>query len=827
VKTVGRAFLRYLLRRPGLTALQTLGIAFGVAAAVGIALSARAAFGSFSAAVEFLRGRATHSLIRPAGAMGEEGLADLVGDPAVEALSPVLERMVALEDGSPVRVVGFDPLLDRELRPAFPRLAAGQEGGLESSLAFLLEPGMILADAAFVEKLGKRPGDSISTVRGELRLAGVFPNPTGEPLFLMDIGQAQSFFGLPGKVDRVDLILNDGPGFLSRRGTGFRLETREDRRATLGQMVRAFRLNLEVLSLLALFVGIFLIYNTAMFSVISRKRDAGILRSLGATRFELTAAFLVETLLLGMAGGALGGVLGFGLSRFLTGEVGGAISKLYFFLRPAAPSWSVWIPALGAALGGTAGVLGSLWPLREMSRFDPAAALSGRTADRQAARGVRRLAAAGSLLVVGSLLSFGLFSGSLPAGIAGAFGFLIGSSLLVGLAEVMAYPFLKRLLGRLAGLPGKVAAGNIHWNLSRTAVAVAAFMVALSMSVGLGTMIGSFRHSVARWLDAQISGDLYISSMDSAAVPAWLYEDLLRLPGVADVDPYRSVPVSYRGTTVFASGVDAAVLQRRASFRFRRGGAKNWDRVREGEAIVSESFARRFEVQEGEFVVLDGVRGPEKLRVAGVFFDYTSEHGVVMMDRSRYLGLWSDPEIDSLGIFIDPNEPRRAEVEAEVVRRARAAGLPALARDDLHANALRVFDATFSVTRPMRSIALVVAFFGVAGALLTLFLERRKEFGIFRALGFGTLQVSAMTVLEGLAMGLLSFGLSIGVGTGMAAILLRVINLRSFHWTVFFHLSAGPYVVALATALLAAAGASLYPVLKAWRTYPQLQIREE
>ncbi|MBM3312443.1 MAG: FtsX-like permease family protein, partial [Candidatus Aminicenantes bacterium] len=737
------AFFRYLFRRPGLTVLQTLGIAFGVAAAVGIALSARAAFESFSVAVEFLRGRATHSLTRPAGAMDEAVLAELVRDPAVEAFSPVLERMVALADGSLVRVLGLDPLLDRELRPAFPRLASGRGGGIEDALSFLLEARLILADASLAAKLGKNPGDSISTVRGELRLAGVFPNPTGEPLFLMDIGQAQSLFGLTGKVDRVDLVLGDEPGFLSRWGTGFRLETREDRRATFGQMVRAFRLNLEVLSLLALFVGIFLIYNTAMFSVISRKRDAGILRSLGASRLEITSAFLAEILLLGMAGGALGGILGYGLSLFLTGEVGGAISELYFFLRPAPPSWSGWIPAVGAAVGGAAGVLGSLWPLREMSRLDPAAALSGRVPNRQASRGARRLAAGGSLLIVGSLLSFGLFSGSLTAGIAGAFGFLIGASLLVGLAEVLAYPFIRAFFGKLAGVPGKVAAGNVHWNLSRTAVAVAAFMVALSMSIGLGTMIGSFRHSVGRWLDAQISGDLYISSMDSAGVPLPLYEDLLRLPGVLDVDPYRSVPVSFRGATVFSSGVDAAVLKRRANFRFRQGGAENWDGVREGGAIISESFARRFGVKEGEFVVLDGVRGPEALRVAGIFYDFTSEHGVVMMDRSRYLELWGDPEIDSLGIFLDPDDPRREDVAAEVVRRARDAGLPALVRDDLHANALRVFDATFSVTRPMSSIALVVAFFGIAGALLTLFLERRKEFGVFRALGFDTLRVSA------------------------------------------------------------------------------------
>ena len=162
-----------------------------------------------------------------------------------------------------------------------------------------------------------------------------------------------------------------------------------------------------------------------------------------------------------------------------------------------------------------------------------------------------------------------------------------------------------------------------------------------------------------------------------------------------------------------------------------------------------------------------------------------------MMDRSTYLKIFGDHTINSLGIFIDADNPRRKELLDEVRKRAQSLGLPVFTRDQLHGNILAVFDSTFAVTRSMRVLTIVVAFFGIAGALLTLFMERQKEFGIYRALGFSTPQVAGMTLMEGFGMGLVSFLLSIGVGTALAWVLIRVINLRSFNWTIFFYPEVG------------------------------------
>jgi putative ABC transport system permease protein len=732
-------------------------------------------------------------------------------------------------NGETVRLLGVDPFLDRAIRPELARSWFGQlsRAAPERALSFLLDPRSILLDSRLADQLGLKPGEQMETSRGNLRVTGIFLNPSSEPLILMDIAQAQKLFGLAGQLDRVDLVVADDSSFRSRWALGFHIQSSQQRRATLGDMLRAFRLNLQALSLLALFVGVFLVYNTAMFAVVSRRKDAGILMSIGARRREIIFAFLAEILLLGAMGGVLGGILGYLLSRFLTELVAGTISNLYFFLRPAAPGWSGWILLISIFLGCGASLLGGFFPLGELARVDPVQALRGRTASRGIKRSASKAALTGLGILGLSLAILAMPSVHVYVGFASSFGLLIGASLLTGLALIFLGPVLKKGLHFLGGLPGRIAAGNIHQNLGRTAVAVAAFMVALSMSVGLGSMIGSFRQSLVWWMDTQLQGDLYVGKIPEFEVPEAFYRELRSWPGLEGIDPYRNVQIDYQGTPVYVSAVNASVLQKYTHFGWLKGGNENWNPVKKGAVIISESFNRRFRVRAGDRITLTGAHGPVQLEVAAVFYDYTSEHGVIMMDRSTYLRIFDDHTINSLAVFVDAGNPHRQELLREVRRRAESLGLPVATRDQLHGSILDVFDSTFAVTRSMRILAMVVAFFGIAGALLTLFMERQREFGIYRALGFSTRQVAGMTLMEGLGMGIVSFFLSTGVGTALALVLIRVINLRSFNWTIFFYPSWEPYLLSAATAVLASLGAAAYPIWKVYRTYPQMQIREE
>lgn len=829
MRVVTKSFLRYLLKRRSLSVLQLLGIACGVAAVVGMTLSAGSALSSFTQAVEFLRGKSTHVIERPAGPMEEKALKNLMNDPAIEAFSPVLDRQVRLESGDTVRLLGIDPFLDRVIRPELGYTPPARDSSrrLGQFVDFLRKERSVLIENGLAAQLGVRPGSIIPTSKGDLYVLGLFPNPSGEPLLLMDIGHAQELLGLSGQVDRVDLILRDETGFRARWSEGYRIQSHKQRKETLVAMLSAFRLNLEALSLLALFVGVFLIYNTSMFAVVSRRRDAGILRSLGTYRKEIVAAFLMEIMLFGIVGGALGGILGYLLSRFLTGLLGNTITNLYFFLRPAAPAWSNWIVLAGSFLGCGASLLGGFLPLQELVRLNPVEALSGRAASRKAEKKTWHVALVGFCIIALGIALLLMSFLHVYVGFAGIFIFLLGIALVTGALLILIGPILKWFLYHLGGLPGKIAAGNIRRNLGRTSVAVSAFMVALALSIGLGAMIGSFRQSLLWWMNTQLRGDIYISTITDTQVPENFYREILAIPGLGGVDPFRNVQVTYKDTQISVTSVDASVLQRYTRFGWLRGGNENWDGVKGGAVIISESFSRRFKVKEGNTVTLEGINGPETLKVQAVFYDYTTEHGLIMMDRATYLRLYNDRTINSLGIFIDPGNPRRQELLEEVRRRARLRGLPILTRNQLQGNILTLFDSTFAVTRSMRIMAIVVAFFGISGALLTLFIERRRDFGIYRALGFSTSQIAVMTLLEGLGMGIVSFLLSTVTGTALAIMLIKVINLRSFNWTIFYYPAWQPYVLTGAVALCASIGAALYPIWKVRRTYPQMQIREE
>ena len=806
-----------------------MGVACGVAAVVGMTLSAQTALKSFNKAIEFLRGKATHSIQRPVGPMEETLLSDLSRDPAVVWFSPVIDRQLSLSNGSSVRLLGIDPFLDRALRPELAQvewLDKKKELAV-NLLSFLTDEGTVFIDNGLKAEIGFVSEEKIETSKGPLHVKGSFLNPSGEPLMIMDIGHVQKIYRLNGYVDRVDLILSDESGFKSRWGKGFIIQSSQQRSETFSGMLQAFRLNLEALSLLALFVGVFLIYNTAMFAVISRRRDTGILRSLGATRFEIFVAFLSEILILGLIGGALGGLIGYLLTYLLTGMIGSSISSLYFFLRPEPVAWSNWILMAGILLGCGASLLGGIIPLVELIRINPVEAISGRVASRKSAQKAKRVAWGGLSILMLSLLLFLLPGDHVYVGFAGVFGFVLGVSFLTGVVLLILYPWLKKILRILGKLPGKVAAGNIRQNLGRTGVAIAAFMISLSMSIGLGSMIGSFRESLVWWMDTQIRGDLYIGKIIEAEVPEDFFEELKKIEGLGGVHPYRNVQTFYQNTTINVSAVDARVLEKYARFGWLKGGNENWEPVKQGGVIISESFSRRFDVKSGDTITLEGNQGPTDLKVGAIFYDYTTEHGLVMMDRSTYLKVFGDRTLNNIGIFIDPDHPRRTELLQEVRRRAEARGLPVLTGRQLHEEVLKVFDTTFAITRSMRVIAIIVAFFGIAGALLTLFIERSREFGIYRALGFSTGQVARMTLMEGLGMGLVSFFLSIAVGTVLAILLIKVINIRSFNWTIFYYPALKPYLITGVTAILASIGAAAYPIWRVYKTYPQIQIREE
>jgi len=660
-------------------------------------------------------------------------------------------------------------------------------------------------------------------------------------LLVMDVGQGQELVGRPGRLSWIDLALPEGevgeaaatnlrawlpPGVLLRE-TG-------TRSAGLADMIRAFDLNLTALSLLALIFGMFLIYNTMTFSVVQRRTLFGSLRALGVTRREILRLVLGEALLLGSVGTVLGLALGIALGRGLVGLVTRTINDLYFVLSVEGLSLPPAVLAKGAALGLAATVLASFPSALEATLSPPRAILTRSVLEEKARRAVPRAAFLGVVMLSGGFLFLAVPSRSILLSFGGLFGIVMGLALMTPLTTALLMRFLAPLAGRSVGILGVMAARGVVTAMSRTAPALAALVVAVSVTVGLGTMISSFRGTVVRWLEGTLQADIYVSvpglvsSRPQGTLDPALVDRLVGAPGLEGHSTYREVALETEGGPLRGVALDLFPRGERA-FDFKEGGGdRGFAEFRKGSGVfLSESLAYRRDLGYGDSLQLPGERGSFVVRVAGVFFDYGSDQGVVMMSRDTYERNWSDRGVTSLGLFAEEG----ASVDELVAELQGLVGEEQLAlvrsNRDLKAASLEIFDRTFAITGVLRLLAFIVAFIGVFSALMALQLERGRELGVLRANGLTPRQIWQLVTFQTGLMGWIAGMLAVPSGILLAAVMIFVVNKRSFGWTLQMEVGTGMIVQAV---LLAVAGALLAGIFPSWRmarTSPALALREE
>ncbi len=768
------------------------------------------------------------------------------------------------------------------------------EGAGADLSPLLLRPGTCLLAATTAAELGLRAGDGF-TVRaggqarrlelaGVIQLAGAGEHGTGSDgdaladLLVMDIAAAQELLGRPGRLDRIDLRLEPGAGVSGRTGTGVPADPAAPARISallppgaqllpaplhgrdMFAMTRAFRVNLTALSLLALLCGAFLIYNTMTFSVVQRRPLLGTLRALGVTRGQVMALVMGEAAAVAAVGTGAGLLAGVLLGRGLLRLVSQTINDLYFAVSVRGLDLSPASFLTGAAIGVGATLATALAHALEATLTPPRAVLSRSLLEARLRRALPRATALGGvLLLVGGVLlalpaprSGQATGGGLALGFVGMGAAIVGFALLAPAATAGLMRLLRPTLGRLLGVRGRMAAGGVTASLSRTAVAIAALMVAVSVTVGIGVMIDSFRHTLVAWLERSLQADFYVSALaghggfGGAPIAPELAARAAAVPGVAAVHPTRRVELRTASGPLELLAIDAD-RRRFDGFDLREGdNADVWRRVAEGgEAMVSEPFSRRWGLHLGALVRLPTAAGERAFRVAGVFDDFTSDLGLVLISRRTYLRYWHDPRLS--GFAIDLARPAGAAADqaaASTLRLLRqaldaqgsslstpggAAPGPLVIRSNraLKRLSLDIFDRTFLITGVLRLLAGLVAAIGVLSALTALQLERAREIGVLRAIGLTPGQVwqlvTAQTGLIGLAAGLLS----LPVGLILSAIMVYIINRRSFGWTI--HLEVAPVILveALLLAVATALAAGLVPAWRMARTSPALALREE
>ncbi|MEL7060138.1 MAG: FtsX-like permease family protein, partial [Acidobacteriota bacterium] len=610
------------------------------------------------------------------------------------------------------------------------------------------------------------------------------------------------------------------------------LRSKEARASGLAQMTRAFRLNLTALSLLALVVGMFLVYNTMTFSVVERRPLLGRLRSIGVTRREILSTTLLEAVVLGGLGTLVGAVLGWLLAHGLLRLVSQTINDLYFAVSVTSVELPAAALAKALALGLGGSTLAALRPALEATAAPPRAVLQRSNEERRG-----RDALPGLLLASGALaaLAWGLLAASersLILAFAAVFATVLAVACAVPAATWAAGHLIARPARRLAGSVGAMAARGVAATLSRTGIATAALAVAIATTVGVGVMIDSFRGTLVRWLDTTLVADVFVTSTEQTPRGASpLLDDTLidlarTTTGVTSTVTYRRVEVdSPRGPTQ----LHALDLDRRAfdGFALRRGDPdRAWSRLANGDAVLaSEPYAWRHGLDVGDVLELATDAGAQRFEVAGVFADYATDRGRLLIPRRAYDRHWSDRGVQSLGLFVEPTNA--ADRVAEALRTAAGPEVTVMVNRELRALSLDIFDRTFRITAVLRLLAIGVAFVGVLSALMALQLERRRELGVLRALGMTPAQVWGLVTAQTALLGVVAGLVAAPFGVLLAAQLVHVINKRSFGWTLEMTVDPAILGQALLLAVIAALAAGIYPAHKMARARPADALRSE
>ena len=847
IPIIVRLALRYISRRFFQSAMFVLGVALGVGVVVAIDIANSSASRAFALSSESIVGRATHQIVGGPNGFPTEIYTRLRLELGIKQSAPVVTEFARVTGGEQtLRLLGVDPLAEPPFRSYL--AGAGAESDWNALNRLIVEPGAVVISASLAQRLGLELEDQLEISAGgrfnRAQLAGILQPENSasrqalDDLIISDIATAQELIGMSGRVSRIDLILDaDEVDKLSAAlPVGIRLVDVKAENS-LDQMIAAFELNLQAMSLLALVVGLFLIYNTVTFSVVQRRGVLGIMRSLGTTRGQIFRFILLEAFILGLVGTALGLALGIILGRGAVALVSQTISDLYFSVNVKGINIMPLTLAKGALIGVAASLLAAALPSWDATRTPPAGIMK-RSIEEETAR--RLLPAMTFGAVALNLLGFALLGAedSLALGFAALLCIVVGGALFTPAAMIVAMRLLQGPAAALFGVVGRLAARAVVRSMSRTAVAVAALTVAVSVIVGVSAMIGSFRLTVADWLESSLGAQIYISpplfasNNPTVDVDRGVQAIALAVPGVKAVSSARHVSVSAPDypdmppVNLLASDFDIAGDKRQFKWSAVAAGAHQ-AALEAGQVMVSEAFASRRGIdQERGAITLGTERGARTFEVFGVYYDYSTDQGAVYIARSVYDQYFDDPYISSLGLFIEDGADTAAVI-GEL--RARLADYDLRVQDNasLRGGALEVFDRTFAITIALRILTTLVAFIGILSALMALQLEHAREYGVMRATGMTARQLTKFAVIQTGLMGLVAGVLALPIGLLLSLALTHVINLRSFGWSMQFAPQPSQFVEALLVALVAALLAGLYPALLLGRLKPAESLRRE
>ena len=865
---------RHWRQQPRRTALLVLLVSIGVSVFLSMRLANRAAVASFTQFAEVLTQQSDAVLTPRAGLLSEAVLehlkaarqreADLAG---LEEIIPVVETSAALPRPSSGReqgigsktsftLLGVDLIALQNLatsknldRSWFNQGSTSDKNGAdEGGFWKLLErPTAVFCAQSLAEQEGLGVGSKWSLILGErsveFEIAGIIPIRPDQPtapknLLVMDLPALQRLAGKEGQLDRVEFLFNHTPRMtpaqserclaaLSRSLDAFgNVRSPESRQAAAEVMTRGFRLNLTILSLIALLVGLYLIFQALDAAVVKRKTEIGILRAMGVTAAEVRWAWLWEALLLGCAGGTAGVLGGWALAQGTVRAVSQTVNTLYYASNTTAAALRL-DEALGALVLAMVSSLVAGWlPAKRAAATLPAqlwAQGTGGTANDKTPSGRNWLWGFG-LASTALALAFCpplILKGGTPfslAGYASAFLGVLGAGVLAG--ETL--PCAGWLAARLGNVSPARRLANSHLRQpsSRHRWAVAGLVCAIAMTGGMAILVGSFESSVNSWIRLALQADIYLTSdaNQNASANSHLAEDtwqhLTSKPSVADWDGLLITRVELPGGPVRLNGTDMSFNRRHQPLLWldppRTDAVFSADQNEEL-CVVSESFTARFQIYREGTVRVPTPTGERTLKVAGVYTDYGDDKGIILVER-RHMQRWFETkQLSTLALVLQPG------TDAEAFRAETRAAYPGLAvytNAHLRAEVMRIFQQTFAITYALEGIGVLVALAGLGTTLASVLAERRAELTTLRALGMSHSEIAQVAAWEGALLSVVGTLGGLLASAGLGALLVFVINKQTFGWTLQLTLPLPPLL--LLGLLIPASGALVAWIAGRW-----------
>ncbi len=840
-----RHFLRHRLR----TFLTFLGVVLGVAVIVAIALVNRTLVGSFQRTIELIAGKSVLQVEN--GESGfRESLFQAVRDTAgVGDVAPAVDGFLPLVGikSEKLYIYGVDFLADSSIRE---HEFVGGAFEMESALDFIARPDSIALTESFARRLGLRAGSTIRlatsrgvhdyTVRALLREQGA-AKVFGGNFALMDLPVAQIALGKEGKLDIVDLTVEEGERVEtvrqrveSRLGGAAQVQRPRERGEQVESLMTSFRVGLFFVSLVALFVGFFLIYNTVSVSVVQRKREIGTLRCLGVLRRQILFLFLMEALAIGCAGSIAGIFTGILLANSALLVVGQTVNSLFFQLDVGNGAFALREIWIGLAVGVGVSVLAAIHPAWRATRVTPLES-SRQAVWRPRSRGTSRASLAGlALLIAAPALAAISFAGAtgvekFTIGVVAMMLFLLGLSFLAPLFVFWWAGIFRYAVARLPKVAGflrneaRLGCDSLRRAPGRSGITIATLMISLAAIFTVAAFVTSVRESLLLWVDRMVTADLVVHSGAKTAGPlnVPLKEELgakfQALPGVAVVDFYRLIRSNYEGRPIMIESFSARRSARVRTLPMIAGdGAATLGQMAAGEGvIVSESLRDKFGKTVGDFIRLSTPSGSVAFKIIGVYVDYTSDSGSVLIEREIYKKLWGDDLVDAFDLWL----ARGADPQAVIDRINRDYGdqyqLFVSTHKELKDNVIRLMEQSFSVNYAVEIVAVVVAIFSVINTLLASVLDRTREIGVLRAIGATNKQLRGMVMAEAGWIGFLGGVLGLFAGAVMSYHHV-VYNTRFLTgWTFQYYYPAGVAVLALVGSVVLCLLAGYLPAKRA------------